>query len=55
MLVLFHAFMGVRTVVMDYTRGRTRTILVRAVYLVALVLFALGTTVVTTLPVVPRG
>ena len=55
MLVLFHAFMGVRTVIIDYAIGRARRILVFALYLLALVLFVLGTTVVTTLPVVPKG
>ncbi len=55
MLVLFHGFMGVRTVIFDYATGRTRRILVVGLYLLALVLFVLGTTVVTTLPVVPKG
>lgn len=55
MLVLFHGFMGVRTVLVDYTSGRRRRILVIGLYLIALVLFVLGTTVVTTLPVVPKG
>lgn len=55
MLVLFHGFMGVRTVLVDYTSGRARRVLVLALYVVALVLFVLGTTVVTTLPVVPKG
>lgn len=55
MLVLFHGFMGVRTVIVDYTAGRKRRILVLGLYLLALVLFVLGTTVVTTLPVVPKG
>ena len=55
MLVLFHGFMGVRTVIVDYADGRKRRILVLGLYLLALVLFVLGTTVVTTLPVVPKG
>ena len=55
MLVLFHGFMGVRTVIIDYASGRVRRILVLGLYLLALVLFVLGTTVVTTLPVVPKG
>jgi succinate dehydrogenase membrane anchor subunit len=53
MLVLFHAFMGVRTVIIDYARGGLRLVLVSALYLLALALFVLGTTVVMTLPVVP--
>ena len=55
MLVLFHGFMGVRTVIVDYADGRKRRILVLGLYLLALVLFVLGTTVVTTLRVVPKG
>ena len=54
MLVLFHAFMGVRTVVVDYARGGVRLLLLSGLYLLALALFVLGTTVVMTLPVVPR-
>ena len=55
MLVLFHAFMGVRTVVVDYVKGRARTLLLTGLYLLAFILFALGTAVVMTLPVVPKG
>jgi succinate dehydrogenase / fumarate reductase membrane anchor subunit len=55
MLVLFHAFMGVRTVVVDYVQGRRRTFLLTALYLLAGALFVLGTVVVMTLPVVPKG
>jgi succinate dehydrogenase / fumarate reductase membrane anchor subunit len=54
MLVLFHAFMGMRTVVGDYTRGGLRTAVMGGLYLLALVLFVIGTLVVMTLPnVVP--
>ena len=55
MLVLFHAFMGVRTVVVDYVNGRARMLLLTSLYLLAFILFALGTAVVMTLPVVPKG
>ena len=55
MLVLFHAFMGVRTVVVDYVKGTPRTLLLTGLYILAFVLFALGTAVVLTLPVVPKG
>jgi succinate dehydrogenase hydrophobic anchor subunit len=55
MLVLFHAFMGVRTVIVDYVKGGRRTLLLTGLYLLAFVLFALGTAVVMTLPVVPKG
>lgn len=50
MLVLFHAFMGVRTVIVDYVSGRLRRVLVAGLYLLAVILFILGTTVVATLP-----
>jgi succinate dehydrogenase / fumarate reductase membrane anchor subunit len=49
-MVLFHAFMGVRVVLQDYTSGGARTALTMALYLAALVLFAMGTMVVATLP-----
>jgi len=56
MLVLFHAFMGVRTVVGDYSRGRTRMVLTTGLYILAIVLFVMGTIVVVTLPtVVPQA
>jgi succinate dehydrogenase / fumarate reductase membrane anchor subunit len=48
--VLFHAFMGVRTVIGDYTSGGARSTLTMALYLVGLVLLAMGTMVVFTLP-----
>lgn len=51
MLVLFHSFLGMRTVVVDaISRERARRTLLMALYLLALVLFALGTWVVVTLP-----
>jgi len=50
MLVLFHAFLGVRTVVSDYVKGGTRTILLSGLYLLAFALFVAGTSVVLTLP-----
>ena len=53
--VVFHAFMGMRTVVQDYTNGGVRTALTMALYLGALVIFAMGTIAVATLsfPVKP--
>lgn len=54
MLVLFHAFMGVRTVIIDYARGGVRLLVLSALYLLAFALFAAGTAVVLTLPVVPK-
>lgn len=44
--VIFHGFMGMRTVVHDYTSGGVRTALSMGLYLLAFVLFALGTMVV---------
>ena len=55
-LVQFHAFMGMRTVVSDYTRGGLRTLLLSGLYLIGIVVFVLGTIVVMTLPnPVPQG
>lgn len=50
MLVLFHAFMGMRTVVADYTHGGVRTLIMTTLYLLGVLLFVLGTLVVMTLP-----
>ncbi len=47
--VIFHSFMGVRTVLQDYSRGGLRTVLTMSLYLVALALFAMGTMAVATL------
>jgi succinate dehydrogenase hydrophobic anchor subunit len=49
--VVFHAFMGMRTVVQDYTRGGLRMTFTMLLYLGAFVLFALGTIAVASLPV----
>ena len=48
--VVFHAFMGVRIVIHDYTTGGLRTFLTMVLYLLAFVIYALGTMVVVTLP-----
>jgi succinate dehydrogenase / fumarate reductase membrane anchor subunit len=51
MLVLFHSFMGMRTVLLDYLhRPRLRMVVLSVFYLMAGVLFVLGTVVVMTLP-----
>jgi len=50
MLVLFHATMGLRTVIGDYTRGGTRTLLTALNYTLGVLLFVMGTVVVMTLP-----
>jgi succinate dehydrogenase membrane anchor subunit len=55
MMVLFHSFMGVRTVTMDYVKGGARTLSLMTLYLVAIVLFVLGTIVVFSIPVAKLG
>ncbi len=48
--VVFHAFMGMRTVVGDYTRGPTRMVLTMLLYIVAFLIFAMGTIGLVTFP-----
>jgi succinate dehydrogenase / fumarate reductase membrane anchor subunit len=48
--VCFHAFMGLRTIVGDYTRGGVRTALTMLLYLIAIVLFFMGTIALVTVP-----
>ena len=48
--VVFHAFMGVRIIIHDYTSGGLRTFLTLVLYLLAFVIYALGTMVLVTLP-----
>ena len=52
-IVLRHAFAGVRTVAMDYSHGRARTLLLMALYLFGIVIFVLGTMVVLTVGIKP--
>jgi succinate dehydrogenase hydrophobic anchor subunit len=49
--VIFHSFMGMRTVVQDYSRGGVRTALTMLLYIGAFILFAMGTIAVASLPV----
>jgi succinate dehydrogenase / fumarate reductase membrane anchor subunit len=49
-MVVLHSFMGVRTVVQDYTSGGTRTTLTMLLYLAGIALFLMGTMAVMTLP-----
>jgi succinate dehydrogenase / fumarate reductase membrane anchor subunit len=50
MVVLIHSFLGVRTVVIDHvSRPRARIITLSALYLLAGILFVLGTIVVASL------
>ena len=56
MLVLFHAFMGMRVVISDYTGGKVRAFWLTLLYVLAVALFVMGTMVVFTLPnVIPRA
>lgn len=51
MNVLFHGFLGVRTVVLDYVRRpQLREFTLLLLYTLALLLFVIGTQVVLTLP-----
>lgn len=50
MMVLFHSFMGVRTVASDYLKGGARLVVLTGIYLVAVVLFVMGTVVVLAMP-----
>ena len=50
LFVIFHAFMGLRIIVGDYSRGGLRTVLTMALYLVAIVLFLMGTVVLVSVP-----
>ncbi len=55
MLVLFHAFMGMRIVISDMLGGTARTVLLWILYAIAIALFVMGTQVVLTLPNVVPG
>ena len=56
MTVLLHGFLGVRTVMRDYVHGtNARLITMSVLYLLAIVLFVMGTSVVLTLPVPGAG
>jgi succinate dehydrogenase / fumarate reductase membrane anchor subunit len=46
MMVVFHSFVGIRTVTMDYLKGGRRTLALMGLYLVGIVVFAIGTIVV---------
>jgi len=49
--VLSHMFLGARTVTMDYVRGGPRILVLSALYLLAFVVFAMGTIVVFTVTI----
>jgi succinate dehydrogenase / fumarate reductase membrane anchor subunit len=48
-LVIFHSFMGVRTVLQDYATGGVKTLLTMGLYLLGILLFLMGTIAVMTL------
>ena len=51
MLVLFHSFVGMRTVILDYIHGaRARLVIMSVMWILAGILFVIGTLVVVTLP-----
>jgi succinate dehydrogenase / fumarate reductase, membrane anchor subunit len=50
-IVLSHAFLGIRTVTMDYLKGGRRTLVLTALYLVGIIVFVMGTTVVMTVKI----
>jgi succinate dehydrogenase / fumarate reductase, membrane anchor subunit len=52
-IVLSHAFMGVRTVTMDYLHGRARTFALMGLYFLGIVIFVMGTMVVMTANIQP--
>jgi succinate dehydrogenase / fumarate reductase membrane anchor subunit len=49
-MVVLHSFLGVRTVLQDYTNGGARTALTMSLYLAGIALFLMGTIAVMTLP-----
>ena len=50
-MVLSHAFLGIRTVTMDYARGGRRTRALMSLYLVGIIVFVMGTMVVLTVKI----
>ena len=50
-MVVFHGFLGMRTVLSDYLKGGARAAVLMALYLLALVIFVMGTVVVMSMPV----
>jgi succinate dehydrogenase membrane anchor subunit len=46
MMVVTHAFLGIRTVTMDYVKGGWRTLALTVLYLVGVIIFVMGTSVV---------
>ena len=48
-MVVFHAFMGVRTVLQDYVKGGPRLLLTSLLYVLGILLFLMGSIAVATL------
>jgi len=49
-IVLIHSFLGMRTVVKDYLKGRVQDIVLALLWILAAALVVLGSNVVLTLP-----
>lgn len=49
-IVLVHSFLGMRTVVMDYLKGRVQDVVLTLLWILAATLVVLGSNVVLTLP-----
>ena len=52
--VILHAFLGIRTVTMDYVKGGRRTVLLSALYMLGAIVFVMGTMVVFTVSMPER-
>ena len=52
-VVLSHAFLGIRTVTMDYLRGGRRTLALMVLSIAGIVIFVMGTMVVVTANIQP--
>jgi succinate dehydrogenase / fumarate reductase, membrane anchor subunit len=53
--VVFHAFMGLRTIVQDYTHGGARTAMTMGLYLLGIALFLMGSIALLTVPRILPG
>jgi succinate dehydrogenase / fumarate reductase membrane anchor subunit len=50
-MVVFHAFLGMRTVLQDYMRGGARTAALMTLYLLGFLVFVMGTVAVMSMPI----
>jgi succinate dehydrogenase / fumarate reductase membrane anchor subunit len=53
--VVFHAFMGLRIIVGDYTRGGLRIAITAGLYVLAFIIFAMGSIALLTVPRILPG